>query len=68
MMLGRTMIGERCWDVSRAIDVLEALPEVDAARIAVMGNSGGGTIIKTTGTKRALAPRLQDTRRVEVDT
>ncbi len=44
LMLGRTLIGERCWDVSRTIDVIEAhFPMIDASRIAVMGNSGGGT-------------------------
>jgi len=44
LLLGRTMVGERCWDVSRAIDViLEHFPQIDAARIAIMGNSGGGT-------------------------
>ena len=44
LMLGRTMIGERVWDVSRAIDALAAFPEIDGARIGCMGNSGGGTI------------------------
>jgi len=44
LLLGRTMIGERVWDVSRAIDALETFDEVDAARVACMGNSGGGTI------------------------
>ena len=44
MMLGRTLVGERCWDVSRAIDAVEAhFPQIDASRIAIMGNSGGGT-------------------------
>lgn len=44
MLLGRTLIGERCWDVSRAIDVaLAQFPQIDADKIAVMGNSGGGT-------------------------
>lgn len=44
LLLGRTLIGERVWDVSRAIDVITVhFPEVDAQRIAVMGNSGGGT-------------------------
>ncbi len=43
ILLGRTLIGERVWDISRAIDVLETLPEIDSDKIAVMGNSGGGT-------------------------
>ena len=44
IMLGRTIIGERCWDVSRTIDVVEAnFPMIDMGRICVMGNSGGGT-------------------------
>lgn len=43
ILLGRTIIGERVWDISRAIDVLETLPEIDSEKIAVMGNSGGGT-------------------------
>jgi hypothetical protein len=44
LLLGRTMIGERVWDVSRAIDVLGEFPEIDVGRTACMGNSGGGTI------------------------
>lgn len=44
LMLGRTLIGERCWDVSRAIDVIEAhFPMIDSGKIGIMGNSGGGT-------------------------
>ncbi|MBQ7363062.1 MAG: acetylxylan esterase [Clostridia bacterium] len=43
LLIGRTMVGERVWDVSRAIDALESFPEIDAERVAVMGNSGGGT-------------------------
>lgn len=43
LLIGRTIIGERCWDVSRAVDLLETVPEVDSSRIALMGNSGGGT-------------------------
>ena len=44
MMLGRTLIGERCWDISRAIDaVLGHFPAIDEEKIALMGNSGGGT-------------------------
>jgi len=44
LLLGRTVLGERIWDVMRAIDLLEQRPEVDARRIACMGNSGGGKI------------------------
>lgn len=43
MLIGRTLIGERVWDVSRAIDFLETLPEIDSEKIGLMGNSGGGT-------------------------
>lgn len=44
LLLGRTMIGERVWDVRRAIDSLVGFPEIDLRRIGCMGNSGGGTI------------------------
>ena len=42
-MLGRTLIGERVWDISRTIDLLSAFPECDTDRIVITGNSGGGT-------------------------
>lgn len=45
LLLGHTLIGERCWDVSRAIDTVAAhFPMIDTSRVAVMGNSGGGTV------------------------
>lgn len=44
LLLGRTMIGERVWDVSRAIDALAAMPEADLSKIVCLGNSGGGTV------------------------
>jgi dienelactone hydrolase len=44
LMLGRTMIGERVYDVDRAIDYLATRKDVNMNRIGVMGNSGGGTI------------------------
>ena len=44
LLVGRTPIGERVWDTSRLIDWgLSNLP-VDEGRIAITGNSGGGTI------------------------
>jgi len=44
LALGKTMQGERVWDVMCAIDLLQQQPEVDPDRIACMGNSGGGTV------------------------
>ena len=43
LMLGRTIIGERCWDISRAIDLLGNFKECDLENIVITGNSGGGT-------------------------
>lgn len=43
-LLGRTLIGERVYDVDRAIDYLVTRPEIDARGIGVMGNSSGGAI------------------------
>ena len=43
-LLGRTLIGERAWDISRAVDLLETFPDlVDTKKILLTGNSGGGT-------------------------
>lgn len=45
LLMGRTTIGERVWDVSRLIDVIEDkfADKVDTNKICCMGNSGGGT-------------------------
>lgn len=45
LLMGRTTIGERVWDVMRLIDVLEDhfADKVDTTTICCMGNSGGGT-------------------------
>lgn len=45
LLSGRTTIGERVWDVSRLIDVLEAefADRVNTRAVCCMGNSGGGT-------------------------
>ena len=42
LLAGRTAIGERVWDLERVIDWAIRLPEVDAERVLMMGNSGGG--------------------------
>ena len=45
LLLGRTLVGERCWDVSRGIDcVLRHFDAIDPGRIALVGQSGGGTV------------------------
>ena len=44
LMLGRTLLGERIFDVERAIDYLASRGDVDMGRIGIMGNSGGGTV------------------------
>lgn len=44
--LGRTVLGERIWDVHKAIDVVVEYfsDKIDIDKILVTGNSGGGTI------------------------
>ena len=39
---GRTLMGERLWDVRRAVDYLESIPEVDRKAIGCAGLSLGG--------------------------
>lgn len=44
LLMGRTMIGERVFDISRTIDVVLAhFDFIDEKCIGLMGNSGGGT-------------------------
>ncbi len=50
LLLGRTILGERIWDVSKAIDALstdaikKVAPRLDLEDITITGNSGGGTM------------------------
>ncbi len=44
LMFGRTLIGERVWDIGRLIDYAQTRNEIDSSKIAITGNSGGGTI------------------------
>lgn len=44
LMFGRTLIGERVWDMMRLIDYAATRPEIDLSRIVITGNSGGGTV------------------------
>jgi dienelactone hydrolase len=55
LLLGKTLLGERVFDVDRGIDYLAARGDADMTRIGVMGNSGGGT---TTLFSAALLPRV----------
>lgn len=55
LLLGRTLIGERVFDVDRAIDYLASRGDVDMQQIGILGNSGGGT---TSFYAAALLPRL----------
>ena len=43
LMMGRTLAGERAFDISRAIDVLANFPVCDISKLVLTGNSGGGT-------------------------
>jgi dienelactone hydrolase len=44
LVLGRTLLGERVHDVSRALAFLSERPECDSGKIGIMGNSAGGTV------------------------
>ena len=45
LLSGRTLLGDRVWDIMRLIDVLERhfAERCDPERVYCMGNSGGGT-------------------------
>ena len=56
MLVGETMIGWRVWDVMRTVDYIDTRPDLDLARVGLMGISGGGTVT-VFGT--ALEPRIR---------
>lgn len=56
LLLGRTINGERVFDVDRGIDYLQSRGDVDMARLGIMGNSSGGT---TSMYAAALLPRIK---------
>ena len=43
LLSGRTLLGERVWDISKAIDSLSAFEGLDLDDISCVGHSGGGT-------------------------
>lgn len=42
LLAGRTVIGERVWDLRQLVSWAETQPDIDTSRVLVMGNSGGG--------------------------
>ncbi len=55
LMMGRTLLGERVYDVDRGIDYLAGRGDARMDSIGVMGNSGGGTVSLFSA---ALLPRI----------
>ena len=45
LLIGRTLLGERIYDITRLIDAIETglCENADPSRVCLMGNSGGGT-------------------------
>lgn len=56
MLLGRTMLGERVFDVDRAIDYLQSRGDIDMTRLGILGQSSGGTTSMFAG---AVLPRIK---------
>lgn len=54
--LGRTLANYRLWDIVRALDYLEARPDVDKTRMGLLGHSGGGMMTLLTS---PLEPRIR---------
>jgi cephalosporin-C deacetylase-like acetyl esterase len=56
LLVGRTLAHYRIWDAMRALDYLESRPEVDPARLGMVGHSGGGMMTLLTA---PIEPRLK---------
>ncbi len=57
ILVSRTLIGARAWDISRALDVVaQEFTEIDSDNIYITGNSGGGTASYYTA---CLEPRIK---------
>ena len=41
LLFGRTLVGERIWDIGRIIDYAKTRDDIDDERIVITGNSGG---------------------------
>lgn len=44
LLIGRTLLGERVFDVDRGLDYLAERGDVAMSQVGVLGNSGGGTV------------------------
>jgi len=55
LQLGKTLLGERVYDVDRGIDYLSGRNDINMKSICIMGNSGGGTVSVYAA---ALLPRI----------
>ncbi|MFT3676029.1 MAG: alpha/beta hydrolase family protein [Chitinophagaceae bacterium] len=44
LLLGRTPVGDRVWDMQRILDWAIANFDIDTSRVAITGNSAGGTV------------------------
>ena len=44
LLFGRTILGERVWDIQRLVDYALTRDDIDSNRIGITGNSGGGTV------------------------
>jgi cephalosporin-C deacetylase-like acetyl esterase len=56
LLVGRTLANYRMWDIVRAFDYLETRPDVDRARMGMLGHSGGGMMTLLTS---PLEPRIR---------